>query len=115
MVKKKISGKDDDARLFAFLGIFLTVLGFILVYATRKDDKYAMYYGKQGLVLFISWVFVCIISAIVIWVPIFGQLIAELLQIAMVLLWITGMIYSLSGKMKPIPLVGEFADKINLQ
>lgn len=112
MAKKtsKPMNKGDETKLFAFLGVFLTIIGFIIVYATRKQDKYAMYYAKQGLVLFIAYI---IAWAIVI-VPVIGWLLSVPLYIFLLILWIIGIIYSLSGEQKPIPLIGEFADKINL-
>ena len=57
----KVKVKDDsDSKLFAFLGVLLTVIGYIIVMVARKEDKYAMYYAKQGLILFIAWVIVAI-------------------------------------------------------
>ena len=44
MAKKEMK-KEDEKKLYAFLGVFLTVIGFIIVLATKKDDKYAMHYG----------------------------------------------------------------------
>jgi len=35
MAKKK---KNDDSKIWAFLGVFLTLIGFLIVYLTKKDD-----------------------------------------------------------------------------
>lgn len=99
----------NDSNLFAFLGVFLTVIGFIIVYATKKDDKYAMFYAKQGLVLFIGQVILWILGFILIWIPILGWIVEMLLWIALAILWIIGMVYALSGKEKDIPIIGSFA------
>jgi len=101
--------KNDDSKLFAFLGVFLTVIGFVIVFATKKEDKYAMYYGKQGLVLFIAWIIAWIVTVVLAFIPVLGWIIDILLWIGMVLLWIFGIIYALSGEEKPIPVVGGFA------
>jgi len=98
-------GKNDDSKLFAFLGIFLTIIGWLIVYLTRKNDKYAMHYAKQGLVLFIGFVIVGVFS----WVPIIGWILGPVLSIALFVLWIIGIVYSLSDEMKEIPLVGALA------
>ncbi|MCU0642000.1 MAG: hypothetical protein MUF61_00250 [archaeon] len=107
---KKAVKKEDDSKLFAFLAVLLTIIGFIIAFALRKNNQYVMFYAKQGLVLFIS--------SVVIWVaalvPILGGLLASLLWICWILLWVVGIIYSLSGKMKPVPIIGQFADKINV-
>ena len=119
MAKKKSS---DDDKIFAFLGVFLTVVGFLIVMLAKKDSKYAMYYGKQGLVLFIAWIVAwvasLILGAIFAFIPVFGWILSLLISLAigagMFILWIIGLIYSLSGEMKPIPIVGQFRDKINI-
>lgn len=112
MAKKvaKTVTKGDDSKLFAFLGVFLTIIGFVIVYAVKKDDKYAMHYGKQGLVLGIAWIIAVVIGMI----PILGWIIAPILMIIMLVLWILGIVYSLSGEMKTIPIVGKYAEKFNL-
>jgi uncharacterized membrane protein len=100
---------DSDTKLFAFLGVFLTWLGFIIVYATRKEDKYAMFYGKQGLVIGIAWVVLIIVGIVLAFIPILGWIISLLLWIALGVLWIIGVIYSLSGEEKEIPVIGSIA------
>jgi len=110
---KKIIIKDNsDSKLFAFLGVFLTVIGYIIVMLARKDDKYAMYYAKQGLVLFIAWIIAAVASWIVGWIPVAGQIIGYVLNAVILAFWIIGIIYSLSDKEKEIPIIGEFARKI---
>lgn len=112
MAKKiaKTVTKGDDSKLFAFLGVFLTIIGFVIVYAVKKEDKYAMHYAKQGLVLGI----VSIIAMMIAIVPILGWIIAPILWIVVLVLWVLGMVYSLSGEMKAIPIVGKYAEKFNL-
>jgi uncharacterized membrane protein len=112
MVKK--SGGSDDRKLFAFLAVFLTVIGFIIALAVKKNDKYVMFYGKQGLILFIAWI-VAWIAGMVFWIiPVLGWLLMTVLYLGLLALWIIGLIYSLSGEMKPVPLIGQFAEKISI-
>ena len=112
-MKVKIKGKhDDDSKLFAFLGVFLSIIGFVIVYATRKEDKYAMFYAKQGFVLFFVWIAAAIIQLIFMWIPVVGMVINTVLWIGLLILWVFGIIYSLSGKETHIPLVGQFANKL---
>ena len=113
MKKAKIQNKEtdeEDSQMFAFLGVFLTVIGFIIVLAVKKNSKYAMFYAKQGLIIF----FVGMIISVVGWIPIFGQIISIISSIGLMILWILGMIYSLSGEMKEIPIIGKFAEKIRI-
>ena len=104
-------GKESDSKLFAFLGVFLTIIGFIIVLLTRKNDKYAMYYAKQGLILFIALIALQIVG-FVLAITLIGAPLALLLWVAWMILWIIAIINSLSGNMKPTPVIGRFADKL---
>jgi len=111
---KKVEKKQDDQKLFAFLGVFLTVIGFVIALAVKKDDKYVMYYGKQGLVLFFAWIIAWVAAMIFVWIPFLGWIVMTGLYLGILLLWIIGILYSLSGEMKPIPLIGHYADMIKV-
>ncbi len=114
-MKVKIKGKkDDDSKLFAFLGVFLTITGFVIVYATKKENKYAMFYAKQGFVLFFAWIAVAIAQLIFMWIPVIGMIINALLWLGILILWVIGIIYSLSDEEKEIPVIGHFAKMIKL-
>jgi uncharacterized membrane protein len=114
-VKKSKNTKDSaisDSKLFAFLAILLTVVGYIIIHFSRKHDKYAMYYAKQGLVIFVVGVIVSIISWMFAFVPVVGNFLGNLLWLMVLVLWVLGMIYALSGNEKDIPVIGEFAKKL---
>jgi uncharacterized membrane protein len=102
-----------DSKLFAFLGVFLTVIGFIIVYATQKKDRYAMFYAKQGLVLFIAWVIAGVIGWIFTLIP-FLRWIGWVLEVILVVAWVIGMIYALSDEQKEIPIIGTYAKMIKV-
>ncbi|VVB81582.1 Uncharacterised protein [uncultured archaeon] len=104
--------KESDSKLFAFLGVFLGIVGFVIVLLTRKTDKYAMYYAKQGLVLSVIWIILYVVGT---FLPIIGWfIILPIGSILMLVLWIIGIVYSLSGKEKPIPIIGMLADKFKI-
>ncbi|PIN76758.1 hypothetical protein COV17_01230 [Candidatus Woesearchaeota archaeon CG10_big_fil_rev_8_21_14_0_10_36_11] len=110
-----MKNKDvEEGKVFAFLGIFLTIIGFLIVLLTKKDNKYAMFYAKQGLVLFIVYVIVAVANMVLMFIPFLGWLIMFILGIGLLILWIIGIVYSLSGEEKEIPLIGSFAKKIHI-
>ncbi len=110
MAKKKKVKLKQDSKLFAFLAVFLSIVGFIIVLIAKKDDKYALYYAKQSLVLFISW----IVAGVVVIVPLIGWVATPILYLLVFILWIIALVYSLSGELKRTPIIGEFAEKIDL-
>ncbi len=103
-----------DSKLYAFLGVLLTVIGFIIVYATQKKDKYAMFYAKQGLVLFFVWIIFSIVSWVFMMIPIVGWIISAVLWVLLIVAWVIGMIYALSDEQKEIPFIGQFAKMIKI-
>ncbi len=115
MVKKKMdsSNKEDDSKLFAFLAVLLSVVGFIIAYSIKKDNKYVMFYAKQSLVLFIGWIALWIVGMVLGFIPFLGIMVHWILSLGLLVLWVIGLIYSLSGEMKHIPLVGDFAKKLS--
>ena len=112
-VKKMKVSKEDD-KGFAFLGVFLPAVGFSIILLTRKDNKYAMYYAKQGLILFFGFLVAGAVNVVLGWIPLVGGIISTACWITMIVLWVIGLIYSLTGEEKEIWLVGELAQKINV-
>jgi len=109
-----VSKKDDDSKLFAFLAILLSIIGFLIALFAKKNNKYVMFYAKQSLVLFIAWVVLWGLSFILLFIPVIGSFIHWIIYLGMIILWVIGLIYSLSGEMKEIPILGQFAKKINI-
>ena len=110
-VKTASSGGADEGKLWAFLAYFLSIIGFVLVLLVKKDNQFAMYHAKQSLVLFLVAVAVNIVGSLI---PIIGWfIILPLGTLAVFILGIIGIINSLTGKMKPLPLIGGWAEKFN--
>jgi fumarate reductase subunit D len=106
--KKAKGGKRsevDPVTILSYLGILCLVPLF-----TRKEDKFAQFHAKQGLVLLIGEVVTMAIS----WIPLFGASLASVLWIAWIGFSVIGIIYVVQGDKKKLPLIGDFADKIKL-
>ena len=115
VAKKKTDNvkMQDDSKLFAFLAVLLSIIGFIIAYAAKRDNKYVMFYAKQSLVLFFGWVILWVISMVLYMIPFIGMLVYWICYVGLIILWIVGLVYSLSGEMKNIPLVGDIARKLS--
>lgn len=105
---------SDDSKTYAFLGVFLPIVGYIILKLSKKEDKYSLYYAKQGLILGIAWIIVSVLVTILgLFMHFYGLwTISMILNLALLLLWILGIVYSLSGEMKAIPLIGTFVKQI---
>ena len=102
--------KKDEERILAFLCYLISIVGVIIVLVTKRErGKFSIYHAKQGLVLFITWMIVWIIVTVFALIPVVGAVISTILWILLALLWIIGMINSLSGRKVPLPVIGGFA------
>jgi len=94
-------------KVLAFLGVFFSpVISIIILLASK--DAYARYYAKQGLVLAIAF----IVLFVGLTITIVGAFLIPILWVLCIIWWIIGLVYSLSGNMKPLPLIGKFAEKL---
>ncbi len=112
MTKK--TKKEDDSKLFAFLAVLLSVIGFIIALLAKRDNKYVMFYAKQSLVLFLAWIVVQGLTEVLDVLTFVGSIINPILWVSYILLWVIAMINSLSGQQRETPFIGEFARKIDL-
>ena len=108
MVVKK--SKNEDSKTWAFLGVFLTVIGFLIVFLTKKDDAYAMYYAKHGLIIFLAWVVVSLLSNI----PLVGWIVYLVGGVLLLLVWVMCFIAALSGEKKKFLVISDLAEKITI-
>jgi len=99
--------KNNDKIIFAWLAVFFTIIGFLIALILKKDNKYIMFYAKQGLILFIGQIIIWLLSGIL------GKLII-LFWIFLAILWAMAWINSLSGEEKNTFLIGDLAEKIKL-
>ena len=109
-MKKPVSGGSSDAeenKLIAAIG-YLGILCLIPLLG-KKDSPFAQFHGKQGLVLFIAYICLAVVG----WIPILGWLVAFVAGIALFVLFVIGVMNALGGKMEKLPVIGQYADKIN--
>ena len=98
----------EEGKVFAVLG-YLSILCLVPL-LLKKDNKFALFHGKQGLVLFIFEVAAGIISL----VPFLGWIIGILALIIFPILSVIGIIRSLMGQYWKMPVLGDLAEKITI-
>ena len=98
----------------AFITTFFRIIGFIIYILAWRKDKYTKFYAKQSLVVFIFAIIGSAVATTVGWIPVIGGLIAAGVNILVILAWIYSWSYALSGKQKEVPVIGEYAKKIDL-
>lgn len=100
--------ETQEGKFFAAISYisFLCIISLIL----KKDNKFALYHAKQGLVLFVFEVAGFILSII----PVLGWLIKIFGLALFVLISLWGILEALMGNFSRIPIVSDIADKIIL-
>lgn len=98
----------QDGKIFAVIG-YLGILCLVPL-LLKKENKFALFHGKQGLVLFIGEIGAAIINIM----PILGQLIWILAVMIFGILSLVGIVQSLMGNYWKMPVIGGIAEKISI-
>ncbi len=91
--------------ILAYLGILVLV-----PILAAKDSKFARYHANQGLVLCIAEIVVSIIGSILANIPVIGwilSLLCWLINIALFILAIIGIVNAVNGRAKDLPIIGN--------
>ncbi|MFH1608893.1 MAG: hypothetical protein ABH951_02670 [Patescibacteria group bacterium] len=93
--------------------IGMAVIAYILFFVPllsgdAKKDAFVKYHTKQGLALFLTALAINIISWIIPFY--FWWTISNILSLGILVLLIIGISNAVSGKKRPLPIIGKFAD-----
>ena len=108
---------SQSSRYLAFISYLLSLPGALFVLLARRDDLFAVYHARQSLRLAIIGIAAPLIWAVVAWmlawIPLIGGMLGVVLfalviaiYVGIAISWIAGMIYSLKGQVRPMPLFG---------
>ena len=96
--------KNTGMAVVAYLIFFVPLL------TEAKDDPFVKFHVKQGLVLFLAWIALTIFSM----VPVIGWVLGPILSLGLLILMVIGILNAVNGETKELPLIGQYASKINL-
>jgi len=108
-----IDEKDvEEGKVFAILSYVLGFLGlpFFLVPLIMRNNTFSLYHSKQCLMIWLVAVAGSVISSVLVAVFCLGIITALVLAVFLVVVEIIGMINASKGEMKPLPLIGTYAD-----
>ncbi|MBU0769334.1 MAG: hypothetical protein KJ687_09610 [Proteobacteria bacterium] len=98
----------QEGKIFAVLS-YLWILCFIPL-LFKKENKFALFHAKQGLVLFICEIALWIVGII----PVLGWLISIVGSLICGIFALIGIIQALMGNEWKMPVLGDYAEKINV-
>ena len=97
-------GKNTSMAMLAYVFFPVPLL------TEDKNDPFVKFHLKQAIVLVLAAVAVSVVGSII---PFIGWfLIAPLGSVAILVLWVIGIINALNGEEKELPVIGSYAQKI---
>lgn len=100
------TASNDDIEKNKTIAAVSYILFFLpLLIEESKHSKFALYHANQSLLLLVAAVAGNIILPII---PVLGWILWPFFGIAIFVLWIIGLMNALNGKMKPVPVIGNF-------
>ena len=110
MAEYGISTKEiEEGKTMGGIAYF-GIVGFLIAFLTSKENKYVVYHAQQSLLMSLIGIAAGILNVI----PILGQIVFILACIGLFILFIIGLMNGFKGLVKPLPLIGEYAFKLNL-
>lgn len=109
----KMAGGDvEENKGLAAIG-YLWIL-FLVPLLAKKDSAFAQFHGKQGMILFIAEVIWIFAGMFLFHIPILGWIIGSVGWFILFVLFVIGLMNALGGKTQPLPVIGQFAGKVNV-
>lgn len=99
---KNFDSEDIEKNKFFAILSYIGVLVLVPLLAA-KDSKFAKYHANQGLILFICSIACYILS----YLPVIKHFV-WILNVAILILAIMGIVYAAKGEAKELPIVGKF-------
>lgn len=105
-----MDSKADQKNVLMALLCYLWILVLIPLMTEAKNDPFVKFHIKQGLVLLIASLGSVVLSMI----PILGWMLLPFYSLGILILAIIGVINAINGKEQPLPLIGQYSDKIHI-
>lgn len=102
---------DEQTRILAMLG-YIPLLCILPLFAAKKD-AFALWHGKQGLVItFLALIESVLVPRLIVVIPFFGGMLASACSLAVLILAVLGGWHAYKGEKWELPFVGKFAQNI---
>lgn len=106
----------EEGRVLAVIG-YLWIL-FLLPLLLQRQNRFAQFHGRQGLILFVFWFLIWVVFFLILGhIPFVGRvfhIIGYLSYLAYAILAVIGLIKAASGECWRIPVLGAYAEQIKL-
>ncbi|WP_321430033.1 DUF4870 domain-containing protein [uncultured Methanolobus sp.] len=106
MSETNLGVSENIAGLIAYVFGFITGIVLLVI---EKENKFVRFHAAQSTVLFGA---IFIVNIVLGFIPFLGGLIGYILSIVALILWLILMFKAFSGEMYRLPMIAEYADKL---
>lgn len=110
-VPKADANEIEEGKTFAAIG-YLGPL-FLIPLLAARENKFAQFHAKQGMLLFIVGIVVGILSVVFMFIPCLGWAIALILCLGWLAVVVMGVVKALQGEYWKMPVLGDWAQQLN--
>jgi uncharacterized membrane protein len=115
-MSQQTSGISEDEKLWGLLAWILSIIGAILALVLKPGYRYTKYWAYLSLSFFIIIIIIAsIINGILMFIPFIGWILASLISLAIVILWIIGIIKSLQLTWWKPPVIYDIAKALGIE
>ena len=107
-VSKTLDTDIADGKFFAAIG-YISLLCFVPLFL-KRDNKFAQFHGRQGLVLFILELAAMMLAV----VPVVGEAVFSLAGLILMIFSLTGVVKVLMNQYWEMPVIHQISSKITL-
>ncbi|WP_407357211.1 DUF4870 domain-containing protein [Methanolobus sp. WCC5] len=112
MSETKIGLSENITAVIAYFFGLISGLIFLVI---EKENKFVRFHAAQSTVLTIAVIVLSVVITIIALIPIIGWIIAILsmfVYLAVFVLWLFLMYKAFSGEMYRLPMIADYADKL---
>ncbi|KAA0207458.1 MAG: hypothetical protein OZ913_10150 [Ignavibacteriaceae bacterium] len=121
MSERNLQFTPEEIESGKTMGILAWIIFLIPLFAAR-DQRYAMFQTEQAIILAIVgfvvylgiWILTFIVGQISSGIACLISVLSFLPWVLYLVLWIIGLLGAIQGKTKPLPVIGQYGEKLNL-
>lgn len=106
---------SEEERIWGFVAWLLSIVGAVLVLATKPKLRYAKYWSYLSISFFIVVIVSGVICRILNLIPLIGNIFSIFVGIVLLVLWIVGIVRSLEYEYWKPPLIYDIALAIGIE
>ena len=106
-----VLAKNDNEKICAMLSYVLLGIIWYFVDENLKKSKFAQFHVKQAIVLLVLSISVSVVGGLL---PVIDSIVILVGNLFIFVLWVMGIYYAATDKKKELPVIGQYAAKLNI-